>query len=456
MYVCLSKAFVYNLEVGKPRGYPLEETFMKRKIIVSIILACTVLALGFSTAWLLIKTQPAAEKRNIHQPPLLVETLEMRPQTIAEPVIGFGTARADRYTRLSAQVMGEIIELPSEIKAGAHVRKDQLLLQIDPSEYRERMNQARSQLEHDKAQLSQLNVEKKYIDQLLQTAQVEFEAAKWEYDKVVKLYRENTASRREFEQARFALERSRRVLLNNKQSKELLPARRKRLSAQVRSSQAQEGLARLNLEHCTIKSPFAGVVDEVIVEQGDRVQVGQPLLTILDPDLVEIPVELPVSARQKVKVGSECQLTVDTMEDALWMGKVRRIAPSADQTTRTFKVYVEVNNTESAQQLVPGFFVRAEVKGPTLDNVMALPRGVLQNNQVFIYNDGKAYPRTVKVTRRIMDRIVVTGLQPGERVIISNLDALVAGQTVRTEEEGVHAEKSETPDAKTVSLTEKP
>jgi multidrug efflux pump subunit AcrA (membrane-fusion protein) len=427
---------------------------MKRKILVSLILASTVLAIGFGTAWLLIETRPTAQKRQIQQPPLVVETVEVQPRTIVEPVIGYGTAQADRYTRLSAQVMGEIIELPPAIKAGAEVSKGQLLLQIDPSEYRERMNQARSQLEHDQAQLAQLKVEEAYIDQLLKTAKVEFEAAQWEYDKVSRLYRQNTASRREYEQARFALEQSRRVLLSHKKEKELLPTRRKRLAAQIKSSQAQVDLARLNLEHCTIKSPFNGVVDELSVELGDRVQVGQLLVAVLDPTLIEVPMELPVADRPKVTIGSECNLTVGTIEGVSWSGTVRRIAPSADATTRTFKAYAEVNNTEHEQKLVPGFFVRAEVKGPVLENVIVLPRGVVQKNRVFIYNDGKAHPREVTVDQRIMERTVVTGLQPGQRVIISNLDALVAGRSVRTSTNEIHAQGEEISQNKAVSSSE--
>lgn len=423
---------------------------MQRKLIItliSLVLSVGILLVSFTVFEHLVKTKPQPSQRPNERPALLVKSLTVEPQTVVEPVIGFGTAYADRQSLLSAQVMGEIIELDATIKAGVSVTPDEVLLRIDPHEYEQLLQQAESQLASQKAQLAQLDVETEYIAKLLATAQSEFDAAQWEFNKVAKLFHEGAASQREYEQAKFALEASRRILLNNKKEKELMPTRRQQLEAAIAQSRAQVDIARLNLRRCTIRAPFAGVIQQLYVELGDRVQPGRQLLSLLDPHLIEVAVELPVSRRQRIELGADCRLSVDTMPEATWKGTIARIAPSADEATRTFEAYVEVDNRRQTQRLMPGYFVRAEIDGPVHTDAILLPRGVAQNNRVFIYNnkEGKIYPRYVQIRRHLIDRSIVTGLQPGDTVITSNLEVLHEGMPVRLQADEIHAAEHEPP-----------
>jgi multidrug efflux pump subunit AcrA (membrane-fusion protein) len=119
------------------------------------------------------------------------------------------------------------------------------------------------------------------------------------------------------------------------------------------------------------------------------------------------------------------------MPGVSWQGQVKRIAPAASEATRTFELFVEVNNTEQVHELVPGFFVRAEIEGPTLTDVLVVPRGSVQQSKVFVYQNGQARKRGVQVARVLRDRSVVTGIRSGDVVITSNLDALYEGAPVR-------------------------
>jgi hypothetical protein len=82
---------------------------------------------------------------------------------------------------------------------------------------------------------------------------------------------------------------------------------------------------------------------------------------------------------------------------------------------------------------MPGSFVRATLAGPTLENVLIVPRGIVENGRVFAYRDGRAAVREIIVERHLRDMSVVTGLSPGERVITTNLDTLYEGAPVRLE-----------------------
>ena len=82
---------------------------------------------------------------------------------------------------------------------------------------------------------------------------------------------------------------------------------------------------------------------------------------------------------------------------------------------------------------MPGLFVRARIAGPTWNDVIVVPRGIVQSGNVYVFEDSLARRRTVRIERHLFDRSIVRGLQPGEIVITSNLDALYDQAPVRME-----------------------
>jgi multidrug efflux pump subunit AcrA (membrane-fusion protein) len=122
------------------------------------------------------------------------------------------------------------------------------------------------------------------------------------------------------------------------------------------------------------------------------------------------------------------------MPDVRWQGRIARISPSSDASTRTFTVYVEVDNTRHPHELMPGFFVRATVEGPSLENVLIVPRGCIEDRHAYVYHDGAARLRPVHIVRHLLDRTIVTGLEAEDVLITSNLDILHDGSAVRLSE----------------------
>ncbi|NLX14088.1 MAG: efflux RND transporter periplasmic adaptor subunit [Phycisphaerales bacterium] len=346
------------------------------------------------------------------------------PQNLIEPIIQFGTTRADRLAPLSAQVIGQVIELPAAIRPGRTVAKDQILLRIDAREYEAALAQAEGQLARDRAALAQLDVEESNLTQLISTAVNVLDNTQWDFNKTKALFDQQMASDREFKTALIDLERARLTVQEYEHRKALIPAQREQQAAVVRASEATVDLARLNVEHCTIKAPFDGVIEELSVALGQRVQIGESLFTLLDSRWIEVVIEVPAGLSDRVRVGAPCRLTVETMHGSAWDGLVKRISPAANEMLRTLKVYVEVDNDRYERKLLPGFFVKARIDGPTLENVLTVPRNIIQNNRVFVYNDGHAHVREVRVEHDLLDRSVVIGLEPGDIVITSHLDSL--------------------------------
>ncbi|MBN1488605.1 MAG: efflux RND transporter periplasmic adaptor subunit [Phycisphaerae bacterium] len=406
---------------------------MRRQIIVSLLCIIALLALGLGTTAILIRTRPTPPRIDVAHPALLVQTITLEPQTVVEPIVGYGTARADQYAWISAQVAGEIIERPETSKAGAAIKRGDVLLRIDDQEYARRLTQVSGLLAADRSERTKLDVEQDNLAKLVEITRREFESTQYEYETVTELRQNNAASQREFETARRVFERIRAALQQLENEQALMPQRRARLDASIQAREAELELARLNVDRCTIRAPFDGRIDQVLVDAGNRVRIGDPVCTLLDPEQIDVPIELPVSVRPRIRLGAPCTLYVDSMKDICWGGRVERIAPSANEATRTFTLYAEVDNRQQAHELVPGFFVRAVIDGPTFEQAMVIPRGAIQKGQVFLCQNGHAVPRAVQVERHLIDRTIVTGVEPGDVVITSNFDALFEGAPVRIE-----------------------
>ncbi|MBU0616599.1 MAG: efflux RND transporter periplasmic adaptor subunit [Planctomycetes bacterium] len=404
---------------------------MQRQIIISLLLVVVLLAGGAGVAALLVRTAPQPPTNPTERAALLVVGLELKPRTVIEPIVGYGTAHADRQAWIAAQVSGELVELSPKLHVGEPVEDGEQLIRIDDREYQRQLERARSLLAADEAQLERLVVEEDNVDRLIGIATTELEIAQREHERVLGLFEAQQAPRRELDQARQGFEQARRELQMLENQKALYPQQRAVLLANRDLHRADAGLAELDLERCHIRAPFRGRLEAVEVEIGERVNVGTRLFALLDPDLIEVPIELPVSLRDRVASGAKCELKLESNPNVAWSGQVARIAPSAAQATRTFSLFVEVDNTRQEPPLMPGLFVRARIDGPTWRDVLVIPRGIIQQEHVFLYNDGLARRRAVKVDRHLFDQALVSGLKVGEVVITSNLDALYDGAPVR-------------------------
>lgn len=404
---------------------------MTRRVLISLAMVVLVLVMGGSAAAWLISHKPEPESTVPTRPPLIVSAVRVEPRTVVEPILGFGTARSDRRARISIQVVGEIVELGEDIKEGAHVEKGQVLMRIDDREYQARLKRAKSALDSDQAQLEQLDKEDTNLRRLIDLAEEELEIARREYDRVRDLIERGSANPREFDAASGDLKRARRTLQILENQKAVLPDRKAAQQATCELRRAEVTLAELNVERCTVLAPFDGRLDKVRTEIGERVAPGDQLCTLVDPMLIEAPIELPISVRGSLDIDAECELTIESLPGVRWTGRIKRIAPVASEATRSFKVFVEIDNRHQPQLLMPGAFVQAKIGGLTFENATVIPRGSIENGRVFVYSDGAAVPREVTVVRHLLDLTIVEGLEPGELVITSNLDSLKDNTPVR-------------------------
>lgn len=351
--------------------------------------------------------------------------------------------RADRTADLRAEVAGVVVEVVGDIEAGSVVRAQDSLIRLDDRQYEYEQSRALAEAAAAHARVEQLETSARNLERLRSIAQRELRIAEDEVSRLRGLIESDQAVKKELDVAKLAYERARRLLQGFENELALIAPTRAQVEASRRASEATAELARLNMERCVIKAPFDGAVEAVPVELGERVSIGTALVTLVDASHVEIAIRLPVSVRTRVFAGASCRVDIESAGDFSWTGTVDRIDPVADSDTRTFAVYVDVDNSDFECPLMPGSFVRGEIAGRAIADALIVPRGAIHGDSVFVLEGDVARQRSVMVERPLGERAVVRGdLRGGDLLILSNLDQLSDGAAVRAsaEEPGTSAD----------------
>jgi RND family efflux transporter MFP subunit len=202
------------------------------------------------------------------------------------------------------------------------------------------------------------------------------------------------------------------------------------------AAKAQLDQLRTRSGYATVVAPASGVITEKQVETGDIVSNQTPLFTIAD--ISQLVVRLGVSELDVVQLepGDAVSVTLDALPNRQLAGRIRRIFPVGDPTTRLVPVEV-VLDAQSARLARPGFLARVTFDLMTSNNVLLVPVGAVLGGQgaqaVFVVENSTAIRRTVSTGLTSQGRIeIVSGLSDGEQVVVTGHNSLRDGMPVRT------------------------
>ena len=427
-------------------------------IWINIVLGTLALLVGGGGFVGLASLREEPAKREVETKVFNVEVFEVQRVDLQEIVKGFGSVVAEREVVYSAQVAGEVALVSRRLKVGEAVSgpeffpndpiletgsiqaEGEVLLMIDPEIYNERLAQTDHAVEEALAGLQTLKQQEQNNSRLLQTATRNYNTAKDDHARMERLAKDGTVTQNQLTLSQLEERRYERALIEVDNQRFLFPAQRQRLQKQLDRLQTEKKIAAINVRRTEVRAPFTGVLTEVNVEKGQYVQPGTPLYRVTQIDAVEIAVPLHpldfAKIADLVLAGEQPQveLAENEVASSRWTGRVVRISPEADMATRTIDVFVEVENKREGQQvavpLLPGSFVQARIEGPILTDVIVVPRAAVIGNaagstRVFVERAGTAVEVPVEVSRRLeAQAFISSGLTFGDRVVMTNLDAL--------------------------------
>lgn len=428
------------------RREPARRTALRFVIgVVAIVAAVGVTAV-------LISTKPSPKLAPTSERAMTVRVMTAAEKPVARTWRAYGTARALYAANVAAQVAGEVLERPAEIEVGAWVTKGDLLVQLDDAEFRERLAGANETIRALEAQLESLDVEQASLIENVQLAEEAIQLSERELVRARDAQQRGAATQNEIERLERELTVQRRLAVDLRQRRDQLPIRRQEVEAQIRQQRAEARLAELDVARARITAPIDGALQAVEANVGDWLGVGAPVARIVDLRRIEAPMRMPVSAGADVRVGDPIDLAADGPSGLHWDATISRIAPEADPGNRTLLVFAEYQQeaTEAdSGDLLPGQFLIGSARSRIAAPRIVVPRNAIVSDRVAVMNDqGRVETRRVRVAFYVDDRFpeldpVVTqwaaideGLEPGDRVIISNLEDLEEGLSVHPADAG--------------------
>jgi Cu(I)/Ag(I) efflux system membrane fusion protein len=175
-------------------------------------------------------------------------------------------------------------------------------------------------------------------------------------------------------------------------------------------------------ERLTLTSPFAGVVQDISVDQGRRVVAGDQLVDVADLSLVWVWAQFYENELSLLTNGLPVTLTTSAYPGEKFTGKISLLDPFLNEASRTARVRIDVDN--AALKLRPEMYVDVELQidhgnGLAVPVSAVLPTGA--RNLVFVdRGDGRLDPRYVALGQKYGDAYeVLSGLQQGDRVVTS-------------------------------------
>lgn len=201
--------------------------------------------------------------------------------------------------------------------------------------------------------------------------------------------------------------------------------------ARVEVSKAELQGADLRLRHTRVTASDDGIISARSVNVGQVAQVGSEMLRLLRKGRVEWRAEIPESRMRDIGIGQNVKLT--TADGAQLEGEVRAIAPTIESSTRAGLVYVDIPSNRGAR---PGMFARGEILlGQAAASMVSLSSIVTQDGYtyVFVVSDQQLVARRRVETGAVRGKQIeiVSGVQPGERIVDKGAGFLKDGDRVR-------------------------
>lgn len=242
--------------------------------------------------------------------------------------------------------------------------------------------------------------------------------------------------------ARSELERAVGLRAQNFISASALDSRRtaaEAAAARLRQARAQAASARNQSEYTELLADSDGVVTALDAEVGQVLAAGQAVVKVARPGDREVRIHVPENRVREFAPGMPAAVRLWSAPEQPYAGVVREVAPMADAATRTFALRVSVPAADAGLQLgaTASVAFTAATDGTTVLPAAAVSRDGERPVVWLVGDDGTVRPQPIEVISYREDGVVArASLAAGARLVVAGVHKLVAGEKVRTVEEG--------------------
>ena len=407
--------------------------FSKKTLVIGLIVICAAALVYF----FVIKKGPAKDgeatdaeaaeaKQKVGETSLPVKVAPAVRMDLVMKLRSPGEAVTDHRIVMKAEVNGILKNL--NIEESRHVKKGEVLVEIDDTEYR--LDVEKLEAERLKV-LSELLLEKKFEAAGTADSRTssEREAAEKAFEEARVRFQNGAITDDDFARISRAYEN---MLIESGAKKDEIMAATKRLT------QAEIDLqkSRLQLARTKILAPFDGIVTAIQISPREHLSAGMELFTLVNISRIQVHAKVLESEIRKMKVGREVDLKFSAYPEKVFKGKVKAISPLVDPEKRTCDVIIDVGNSD--EEIKPGMHAEVEIAADIYKDRLLIPQDAVLSRSgrklAFVFDNGVAKWRYLEIGLENEEYAeVLDGITEGEQVLIDGHFTLAHDARVRIE-----------------------
>ena len=435
----------------------------------------------FSTSLLFLvltscgKQQPEAKAP---PPPVAVEIANLESDRVRSSSEYVGNLEAKERVALAPRVEGRITEIA--VQEGDSVKQGDLIVQLQLNREQGEVDAARSQVDVRRADLSNAEAELRAVEADVARAeaaveqskadlrqqQAELKLATTNLERTEFLVEQGAQSQqilddriRDVDAAKAQTDALKAALIS---SQKALSASRERVNsassaiagqqASLKQAKSQVGIASENLDFNRITAPIDGVVGNIPPKVGDYVEAGEQITSIVEDDTLELNVSVPLEQASKLELGLPVEI-IDREGKAVAKGDISFISPRTDRSSQAILVKAVFNNNGG---LKDDSFARARIIWSEESGILiptAAVSRIAGKSFVFVAEETKLEDGTSTLVAKQkpvelgdiqgQSYQVISGLEPGDRLITSGILNLADGTPLDPESETVSSQEIE-------------
>ena len=362
-----------------------------------------------------------------------------------------GVVQASKRVNLFFRVSGPIIEI--NVAPGDKVVKGQILMKIDPRDYKKKLLCAKNALVAALARIKAMKTgarpeDKAILQKELEAAKAKLEELLLDYKRIAGLYRARAVSKAQFDRSKSeyiiakanieVLKQKLRIAEKGARAEDIAAA-----EAECRQLYNQVSIAEDQLKDTVLKAPFDGIITRQYIENHEMALQGVTVLGINDISHIDIAIDLPEEIMHKLdKIKDmKCKIRFPAIPDEYFEAQVCEWSIDADHIAKTYEVILGMPQPKK-YKILPGMAVEVSGNFSTTknnQNCVSIPSSSLVSK-----NNGKTYVWVVNANNRVSQRAVKTGqnidaenvlilagLKPGEKVVSSGANFITPKMLVK-------------------------